>query len=781
MSQAKDKVQFQLTSEDIQNLETYARKTNRKVPEVVNSMLTDGLEGMMLEVGESVVTLKQLAPWTTSKILDEVGEDGEETETNLKEYRRLREEFGPVTSGVEYHKAFTCGSGFNIKIDNLKDEHQIEMRKIIQDFSNDVFMDDVTVGLDTIVDIMVDEVFTDGVAAAEIVYEGWDENEYEFSDFAEEIHYDTKTIENAEKKKKTLPRYKPKDMAEADWKNLKGITQLKIIDNAYHRLKPYRDARNWQILYYTIDEQANATKEVEPVKLLPWQVLWLSWNRRGNKLKGVSMIKSIAKTSLLLERVMNDLGISMDRWADKKYFFILGDARQGRSWSKEAIRNFLNDMSEMTKKNKTGIPVNAGFDIKEIGGEVYDGGSIIDHMISIICAGMKYPKSFLEPGKSSEGDKAWLAWQVIYGRQQANLKRAIEHQLWEKQLYCKVGTKRTIPKQGVAKTNQPVEKIYVPQLEWSSEGRWYQETKLKILKDWLNVANPITPQLKIAIEVDAAKTLGYSELTFDDVIKQQIIQTKTDTITKEIDLIKKEMELEALQKAKTEKQHLAEPAVLGFVQAPQEEVESSSKDGEDKPEGPKNPELPDQQMTIVKRQNGGVSLRKKPTGSANKRGIAKPPGGTRQPNTANESLEIEEVQEAYIPEPQRVQVDINVKNETLKIETQSNVSIDTKNIDDILTKVVDAEHKLDVKAKLLAEKEAKLNEELTKKEKKQVSGEVDKLIVEIQSLKIDADNANNTITELRGKLSEKKEQEELDIALKKKKLELLNKWKESGD
>lgn len=779
MSQGKDKVQFQLTSEDIQNLETFAKRTNRKVPEVVNSMLTDGLEGMVLEVGESVVTLKQLAPWTTTKALDEVGEDGEETEANLKEYRRLREEFGPVTSGVEYHKAFTCGSGFNIKIDNLKDENQLEMRKIIQEFSNSVFMDDVTVGLDTIIDIMVDEVFTDGVAAAEIVYEGWDENEYDFSDFAEEITYDTKTVENAEKKKKSLPRYRPKDMSEDDWKKLKGISQIKIIDNAYHRLKPYRDARNWQILYYTIDETANASKEVEPVKLLPWQVLWLSWNRRGNKLKGVSMIKSIAKSALLLERVMNDLGISMDRWADKKYFFILGDARQGRSWSKEAIRNFLNDMSEMTKKNKTGIPVNAGFDVKEIGGEVYDGGSIIDHMISIICAGMKYPKSFLEPGKSSEGDKAWLAWQVIYGRQQANLKRAIEHQLWEKQIYCKVGTKRTIPKQGVEKSKQPTEKIYVPQLEWSSEGRWYQETKLKILKDWLNVANPITPQLKIAIEVDAAKTLGYSELTFEDVIKQQIIQTKSDTLQKEIDLIKKEMELESLQKAMKEKQHLAEPAVLGFVQSPEPEMESKSEGGnkEEKEAGPKNPDLPDQMMSIVKRQNGGVSVRKKPTGTANKRGIAKPPGGTRQPNNAGEADE--EVDESF--SPQIVQLDINVKNEPLRIETQSNVKIDTKDVDAILTKAVDTELKLDAKAKELAEKEAKLTEELSKKEKKQVSVDAEKLRVQIESLKIDALDSNNLIAELRTKLSEKKEQDELDVTLKKKKLELLNKWKESGD
>ncbi len=470
---------------------------------------------------------------------------------------------------------------------------------------------------------------------------------------------------------------------------------------------------------------------------------------------------------------MNDLGVSMDRWADKKFFFILGDARQGRSWSKEAIRNFLSDMQEMTKKNKSGIPVNAGFDIKEIGGEIYDGGSIIDHMISLICAGMKYPKSFLEPGKSSEGDKAWLAWQVIYGRQQAQLKKAVEHQLWEKHLYCKVGMKRTIPKQGVEKSKQPTEKIYIPQLEWSSEGRWYQETKLKILKDWLNVANPITPQLKIAIEVDAAKTLGYSELTFEDVIKQQIIQTKSDTLQKEIDLITKEMELEALKHAKETQQHLQEPAMLPFVQTPQpEQVESPEKDESDNKEEKSEP------SNIEKRLEGGVSLRKKPTRSANKRGIAKPPGGTRQPNTSNESEEkSEEAEEAE--QPQRVQVDINVKNEPVKVETIT--KIDASKIDETLNKFVEKQATLEKKEKELVEKELKLNEKLSKKEIKQTSSDAEKLKAEIDSLKIDVLDGETLIKELRSKLSEKKEQEELDIALKKKKLELLNQWKETSD
>lgn len=623
-------VEMQLSPETIATLKTEADKSQRTIGDVAKAMLTEGFDMAVLDVGESVVTLKTMNPWSSTKVLDPVGEDGEESQSNLDVYRRLRENFAPVTAGIDYHKVFTVGSGLTVKVENLNDEHQSEMKKIIEQFNADVFMDDVTIGLDAILDIHVDDAFTDGVGAAEIVYEGWDDEGFTFEDFADEIEYDQATIDAAKKAKKVLPKYKPREMSAKDWAKLKGVKQIKIISNAYMRLKPYREATSWNILYYTLDEEPNPTNKPsqDTIKLLPWQVFWVSWNRRNNKLKGKSMIKPVAEVALALEHILKDLGISINRWADRKFFFILGDAKQGRSWSPQSVRNFLQDMDEMTKKNKSGIPVNAGFDVKSIGGEVYDGGNVVNDLISLICAGMKYPRTFLEMrgggGAGGESDKMWLAWQVMYGRQQAQLKRAVEYQLWRRHLFCKVGPTRTIKKQGVKPEDQAKSNIYVPKLEWSSEGRWAEETKLKMLKDWLNVANPITPQFKMWLELDAAKTLGYNELSFEEISKQIQIQTHIDSIQKSIDLSKKEMELEAVNKAKEDKTYLDTPAVLTFIQSPAQQAAG-------KAEQPEGPTLPSQQVEVAKRQAGGAFVRMKPSGGTSKKGIAKPPGTTRNP------------------------------------------------------------------------------------------------------------------------------------------------------
>jgi len=665
-------VEMELSPETINTLKVEAEKSQRSIGDVAKAMLTEGFDMAVLDVGESVVTLKTMSPWSGGKVLDPIGEDGEETQNNLNIYRRLRENFAPVTAGIDYHKVFTVGSGLSVKVENLNDEHQAEMKKIIETFNAEVFMDDVTIGLDAILDIHVDDAFTDGVGAAEIVYEGWDDEGFKFEDFADKIEYDQATIDAAKKAKKVLPQYKPREMTPEDWAKLKGIKQLKIVSDAYTRLKPYREATSWNILYYTLDEEPNPTnKKVEKdiIKLLPWQVFWVSWNRRNNKLKGKSMIKPVADVALLLEKTLKDLGVSIDRWADKKFFFILGDAKQGRSWSPQSVRNFLQDMDEMTKKGKSGIPVNAGFDVKSIGGEIYDGGNVVNDLISLICAGMKYPRTFLEMrgggAAGQESDKMWLAWQVMYGRQQAQLKRAVEYQLWRRHLFCKIGPTRVVKKQGVKPEDQPKVNIYVPKLEWSSEGRWAIESKLKMLKDWLNVANPVTPQFKMWLELDAAKTFGYNELSFEAIAKQLQTQTAIDSIQKQIDLTKKEMELEAVKKAQTDKTYLENPAVLTFVQSPAQQAAATAKEGGEKTTGGGgNPTL---QTEVVKRQAGGAFIRKKPTGVANRKGIAKPPGTTRTPKVG-ESEELgeseEEIEVSEGEQPQRFQLDINVKGET---------------------------------------------------------------------------------------------------------------------
>lgn len=616
-----------LDTESLKIISNVAKKPQDVAP-LVNKMIQEGFYSFKIgeggTIGESVISLNYIEPWSFAKELDAVAEKGEETEPSLVIYRKLRETFPPVTAGIDYYKAFTSGSGFDVKIDDPKDDHQKEMRDIIREFNRNVFMDDTTVGLSSILDVMIDEDLVEGVSAAEIVYEGWKDDEYTFEDWAIPT----------EPTKDGGPKWTPKEMKTEDWNKLKGISQIKVIPNAYTRLTPYRDPKKWNILYYTVDEDRSKTDKKDVVKLLPWQVLWLATNRRTNKLKGISIIRAIAKSAMLLERILGDLGVSIDRWADKKFFFILGDAKQGRRWTPNEIRNFLNDVKTMSTEHKTGIPVPVGFDIKEIGGEVYDGGQIVDQLISLICAGMKFPRTFFEQGKTQEGDKAWLAWMVIYNRYQTQLQSTVEHQLWARHIWCKEGQTRIIPKQRVPKEAQPVEPVYIPKLEWSAKGKWNQEEKLSMLKDWLNVANPITPILKIAIEADAAVTLGYSDLTFDEMMEQIDTWVQTEKINKELELLKKQMELELLQKFKDSKDYKKLIPSIDFASLPE-------------PEPPKVKEViapdiskdeldtglpPTQEERLQHRIEGGVSVSKKDNPES-KKGIAKKPGSTREPNS----------------------------------------------------------------------------------------------------------------------------------------------------
>lgn len=612
--QSTESYEIKIPTDIMESIESEAKDVNIKIDKVLENMINNGYAAAFYDVGESAI-LRYVAPWKDTPTKISMTEDGEETAENLKVYRRLREEFPPVSAGIDYIRAFTSGSGINIKIENPTNNHQREAKKIIEEFKRNVFMDDTTIGLETIIDIMTDDALTEGVAAAEIVYSGWIEEGFKFEDWI------TPTGESKEGK----PLYMPKDMTDDDWKKLGGIIQLKIIPSAYTRLKPYRDINSWRVLYYTLDEGIEK-EDKKAIKLLPWQVFWLSPNRRNQRMKGVSVIKPVASSALLLERLFNDIGLSIDRWADKKFFFILGDTKSGRSWAPPAVRNFMKDVEKMSAENKSGIPVPAGFDIKTIGGEVYDGGDFIDKLISFICGALKYPRSFFEQGGIQLDDKIWLTWHLSYGRQQAQLKKNIENQLFAKQIYCILGTKIRIPKQGVSTDKQEYADTYIPELEWSSEGRWDRENKLNMLKAWLNAANPITPVLKIEIEEDAARTLGYSDVVFDSVREQTSLQMQINMIEKKIDLLKSNMELELLEKTYKAKDFLDLIPTLTFgrPEVPEEPISVI------KPKIPLTPEK-ELERRLMKRQEGGVSIKKIPVGKVGEE--LKEVGSTRIPKT----------------------------------------------------------------------------------------------------------------------------------------------------
>jgi len=235
----------------------------------------------------------------------------------------------------------------------------------------------------------------------------------------------------------------------------------------------------------------------------------------------------------------------------------------------------------MVEKNKTGIPVPAGFDVKEIGGELFTADSVLDVLLNLICAGMKYPKEFLFGRKETEN--RWIAWNVTYGHRQEKIAEAIRHQLWKRHLWCLYGKEYRVPKQGVPPEQQERKPIYIPKLVWKEEGKWAKQTELEILAKLLNVANPVSPELKNAIEWRIKDILGFGEIGLPT--------------TEQLKKMMEEAEKEEKKKGKKE---------MGEKVPPDEEK-------------------------LKKRLEKGVSKAKKETGKESQKGKARPMGGTRVP------------------------------------------------------------------------------------------------------------------------------------------------------
>lgn len=483
--------------------------------EVVKNLLSK--EFMIVEFDESTgqANLKFYQEGTDTPV------DKMTDEQLLTSYKDLRENFAPVSAGIEYHKAFLCGSGFNVIVDDPSNKHQLQMRNEINLMCSKVYFDYYRKGLDRILWILSDDLLTFGAIGSEIVYE----ESVIFGDYAE-------SLADGKWRVKLVQEIK-----NAEWKALKGISRLKIIDDAKSRLTPHIN-EEYELTYWGLDEKVvtesvteeiarkvgkpiNQTKKDIGIKLLPWQVLWLSWNTRGTSLKGESIIRPVLDIAITVRKILKAVGTGFERWADRKYFFVCGSEK--RPWNKQAIQNFIQYLGLMIKNKWTGLPVPQGFDVKEIGGQVFEGTNILNYLIGLICAGMNYPRDFLEAGRTQASDKSWLAWQVKYGANQRQLRRDIEQQLFQKHLWCKVGKTYKEPKQGVSPDAREIVDIYIPKLIWRAEGRWQQAEELKTLQGWLNVANPIGAEFKLAIEKRGAEIMGFGEIefpTFQDIRRE---------------------------------------------------------------------------------------------------------------------------------------------------------------------------------------------------------------------------------------------------------------------
>jgi len=455
-----------------------------------------------------VFSIEETTGKATLEYVNLWGKD-EQKKDLITEYRRLRRENPLISACIDYAKDFILGTGIDVKIDDPQDKFQKEVKELVKEFIEDVYQDSLTKGLMAILDIMVDEALTTGFAAAEIVYE----NKSDFTNY-----FGTqKTVEIEDK---SVSIY---SVTDPDWKkdNLGKIVRLKIINNAIQRLFPVRDPQSWEILYWVLlykpaESQTGMeiydfmeykpnrkSKKPKPIAVFhPAQIFAISINRKDWDYKGTSVIASVYKLTTILEKIWKAVGEGIYRAGNKKYFIICGTEK--RPWGKPFIRNTLKLIREMGEKGWTAVPVPAGFDIKEIGGEVFEGTEVIEHFVSMIASAMQTPKDVLQflRGRVSEGP--WRVAKEVHARRRMELAHAIRSQLFARLVWTQYGKEKQ--KQG-GKATEPV---YVPYVKWISTPDIRE--RIEILARLLNVANPVRPELKLEIERELAQLLGYDNI-----------------------------------------------------------------------------------------------------------------------------------------------------------------------------------------------------------------------------------------------------------------------------
>jgi len=589
-------------------------RTGKTPATVVEETFHDGFLVWYVEEANKDLSGSQLYGGTTEKPPKE-------------ECIRLRREFAPVSAAVDWIRDSILGGGITPFISDPNNALQKKTREMIEDFIKEVYQDEYTRSLNVITGIMVDEALTTGASGAEIVYDN-DGKTVDFWEFATATR--EKSITSGDKTEKVVVV----ETKEPDWSKLKGINRLKIMQNAYKRFKLYRDDQSWEAKYWTLDETGGASEVIvngirlqyvlnadknkitKGIYLHPWQVFWMVINRSGEKgwsEMGESVVMPVLSVAKLAESIMKAVGEGIYRAGNKKYFIICGTPE--RPWSGPHIRNTLQQLSEASKKNWSTIPMPAGFDVKEIGGEVFEGNTVIEYFLKEIAKGLNVPCAVL--GYDLRKDENY-----DYRLLKINLQMAIEHQLFKRQVWAKYGNERT--KQGGS-----TEPIYFPEASFRTEELLSKPDKLKMLISMLNSANPIVPQLKLEVERSIAQLMGWDKVMLPT---QEELQKMLD-------------EQAELEKKQANKKPAPPTGIAG-----------------EKTQGKPEPQTVERQENRLK---GGVNVRKNPN-----RGKSREMGGTRM------------VQESVPDEPQKVQVDINVKGEStiktepLKIEmTDSNKEV----------------------------------------------------------------------------------------------------------
>ena len=603
-----------------------SERTGRSKDEILEDTFHDGY----VVVSESADGQFKVEGGQLFKTISEKTDD-------LTECRRLRERFGPIGACIDYIKDVIMGSGFDVMVDDIHDEHQQKVKEEILKWMKIIYQDVYTVGLNSLLNILVDNALTDGFAAAEIVYTK--ETEDFFMKYAKPI---TSSVMSQEGGKLAKSDYTSYEIREPQWSELGGIARLKIFLDAPTRLRLMRRGRTWEADYWVLDQpnvagaqggmQSATQKNLQqgtPMQLtsddlvrstlpnktnsslvkpsayfLPWQIFSLAVIRRTWLEKGPSIILPALKTAQLLEKIMNAVGEGIYRAGNKKYFIICGT--KDRPWGGIHIRNLLSQIKDASEKNWSTIPVPAGFDLKEAGGTVFEAQNAINYFLRIIAGIMHVSPSVL-------GLDAREAVKGIPDFTHLRLKEEFRSQIQTQLVRLHIWATYGQQKQKQGGYNEPQ---WIPELRVKTEDLLNPADRLKLDIDILNAANPVMPQTKLEVERDIVKTRGW----------EVDLPTQQDYMK---ELKKKQDEDEAFKKQQRELQL-------------QNAKESKAIESKDKTMGSPSPPSQEKQQ---KRLEGGVSTRKTDTGATSN----PPRGNTRIPREARRQIQ-ESLANVNVPE-----------------------------------------------------------------------------------------------------------------------------------
>jgi hypothetical protein len=602
-----------IPKEAIKSFESYMedmrKTTGRSDADILKQTFNNPWIGLNVEETDSFLRMDAQA-LGKDKDIDESKKDP------IEECIRLRHNFAPVSACVDYVKQELLGGGIDTVIKDTKDKIQKDMRTDIEKLIANVYQDDLIIGLDIIMPILVDYALTTGVGAAEIAY-AIDKSFWNYVKISEpqKVTVDNKLVEIVDF-----------DIIEPSWEELKGIKRLKIYKDGYKLFEPQRDNKSMEIKYWVVDDKNNqsvtlsngqkfrrldSTKNNQGLYLHNWQLFYLTINKNDYSAKGESIILPALGIAKMLEKILAAVGEGTSRAGFKRFFIIMGSEK--RPWGGPFIRNVLQQMKEARDKNWQTIPMPQGFDIKEMGGEVFDAKEVVDYLLKMLAKAMNVPTKVV--GVTVGSGTGGIEDPNNYRIWKNNLCSSLRNQLYKRHLWALHGNKRKKQGGGEDDTYIPFARINVEELLTLKE-------RTELFKAIMNFANPVDPLMKWKAQTEYCKVMGW-----EDVLEEL---PTLEEYKKDLDKQKKLQEKMVLDKAKVDAQPPKEEAPIGEKQQGQP--------------------VPPNEEQLKKRQDAGVNVRKVDS----KKGV-------------KASIE-ETLAEPIEPLPQRVEITVNTKNEPQKLE-----------------------------------------------------------------------------------------------------------------